>query len=432
MATTIVPKPVSKPEPDTKSFDSTLASARSTLIFSETVSLAIDSFRASKARFLLTMLGMVIGSASIILVVTVGMTGRDYAVATISSLGPNKIEMQYSGGSIIGSDNASSPDYMTREDMMAVAGSVPGVVAYSPMLEVHSRISLGGGITKDAMLLGVSPQYKEIRGLVVLAGRFFDDQDAAAHAKVVVLNKPLAIELFGSTQAAVGQTIAIRGIPLNIIGVFKESIDTYGISEISDETMLIPYEVARYFTGTDIVKEIFFKMADPSMVEPAAQEITALIKSRHRPNSVYHAETLTGILDDMQKIATILTWVLTLAAAITLVVAGVGIMNSMLANIQSRIREIGIRKALGATRREIRLQFLTEAVFLSLSGGVLGTILGLGVPISVRLLTPYELPVPWQAAVIALATSVLVGVIFGTVPANRAARLDPVETLKYE
>jgi putative ABC transport system permease protein len=428
MATTIVPKP----EQETKSFESTLASARSTLNFSEVFALAVDSFRASKARFMLTMLGMVIGSASIILVVTVGMTGRDYAIATISSLGPNKIEMQYSGGSIIGSDNASSPDYMTREDMVAVATSVPGVVAYSPMLEVHDRISLGGGITKDAMLLGVSPQYKEIRGLVVLAGRFFDEQDAAAHAKVVVLNQPLAIQLFGSTQAAVGQTIAVKGIPLSIIGVFKESIDTYGISEISDETMLIPYEVARYFTGTDVVKEIFFKMADSSQVQPAALEITNLIKQRHRANSVYHAETLTGILDDMNKIASILTWVLTLAAAITLIVAGVGIMNSMLANIQARIREIGIRKALGATRREIRLQFLTEAVFMSLSGGILGTILGLGIPVSIRLLTPYQLPVPWQAAVIALATSVLVGVIFGTVPANRAARLDPVETLKYE
>jgi putative ABC transport system permease protein len=173
-------------------------------------------------------------------------------------------------------------------------------------------------------------------------------------------------------------------------------------------------------------------MANSAMVEPAAKQITELIKSRHRPNSIYHAETLTGILEDMAKIATILTWVLTLAAAITLVVAGVGIMNSMLANVQARIREIGIRKALGATRREIRMQFLTEAVFMSLTGGILGTILGLGIPLSVRLLTPYKLPVPWQAAVIALATSVLVGVIFGTVPANRAARLDPVETLKYE
>ena len=421
-----------KPEPGIKSFDSTLASAHTSLIFSEVISLAIDSFRASKARFLLTMLGMVIGSASIILVVTVGLTGRQYAISTISSLGPNKIEMQYSGGNVIGPDNTSSPDLMTREDMMAVVNTVPGIVAYSPMLEVHDRISVGGGITKDTMLLGVSPEYKEVRGLVVLAGRFFDDQDAAAHAKVTVLNKPLAIELFGSEQAAVGQNIAVKGIPLTVIGVFKESVDTYGTSEISDETMLIPYEVARYFTGTDFVKEIFFKMENSNMVEPAAKQITALITSRHRPNSVYRAMTLTDVLKDMDIIANILTVVLTLAAAITLVVAGVGIMNSMLANVQARIREIGIRKALGATRREIRMQFLTEAVFMSLAGGILGTMLGLGIPLALRLLTSYKLPIPWQAAVLALFTSVVVGVVFGTVPANRAARLDPVETLKYE
>jgi putative ABC transport system permease protein len=428
MATTSVPKP----PVEEKTFDSTLASAASTMVFSEIFSLAIDSFRASKARFLLTMLGMVIGSASIILVVTVGLTGKQYALDTISSLGPNKIEMQYSGGTIIGPDNTSTPDQMTYEDMQAVVNSVPGIVAYSPMLEVHDRIGVGGGITKDTMLLGVSPQYREVRGLVVLAGRFFDDQDAEGHAHVVVLNKPLAIELFGNVQAAVGQNITSHGIPLTIVGVFQESIDTYGQSEISDETMLIPYEVARYFTGTDFVKEIFFRMATSAMVQPAAKQITDLIKSRHRPNSVYRAETLTGILDDMAKIANILTWVLTLAAAITLVVAGVGIMNSMLANVQARTREIGIRKALGATQREIRLQFLTEAVFLSLTGGIIGTVLGLGLPLSVSLLTPYKLPVPWQAAVIALATSVIVGVVFGTVPANRAARLDPVETLKYE
>ena len=126
----------------------------------------------------------------------------------------------------------------------------------------------------------------------------------------------------------------------------------------------------------------------------------------------------------MNKVADDLTWVLVIVAAITLVVGGVGIMNSMLANVQSRTREIGIRKALGATRREIRLQFLTEAVFLSLAGGVLGTIIGLGIPISVGLLTPYKIPVGWLAAPIALATSVIVGVIFGTVPANRAARLE--------
>jgi putative ABC transport system permease protein len=138
------------------------------------------------------------------------------------------------------------------------------------------------------------------------------------------------------------------------------------------------------------------------------------------------------VLEDMAKIADMLTYVLTLGAFVTLVVSGVGIMNSMLANVQSRIREIGIRKAMGATSREIRMQFLTEAVFLSLAGGIIGTLIGLALPFSVRFLTPFTIPInPWSA-VIALSTSVLVGVVFGTLPANRAARLDPVETLKYE
>jgi len=423
---------VPNPPPESKSFDNTLASARTTMMFSEVVALAVDSFRANKARFLLTMLGMVIGSASIVLVVTVGQTGRKYAIDTLSTLGPNKIEMQYSGGSIIGPDNTSSPDYMTREDMQAVVDAVPGIVAHSPMLEDHDRISVGGGVSKDTMLLGVSPQYKEVRGLVVLAGRFFDDQDAAVHAKVAVLNQPLALRLFGGEQSAIEKNISIRGIPLTVIGVFKESIPTYGQSEISDDTILIPYEVARYFTGTDNLKEIFFRMKDSKMVDPAAKRITELIQSRHRPSSVYRAQTFTEILKDTGKIVDDLTWVLLLAASITLVVSGVGIMNSMLANVQARVREIGIRKALGATRREIRLQFVTEAVFLSLSGGILGTLLGLAVPFSIRIFTPYKIPVGWQSAPIALATSVVVGIIFGTVPANRAARLDPVETLKYE
>ncbi len=424
MATTSLSKP--------STFEATLAAARTTMVFSEITRLAIDSFRASKVRFLLTMLGMVIGSASIILVVTVGLTGKQYALKTISNIGPNKVEMQYVGGATMGPQNTSTPDYMTREDMNAVKEAVPGIIASSPMLEFHESVSMGGGVTKESMLLGVSPQYREVRNLKVVAGRFFDDQDAMAHTKVAVIVEPFAIALFGSPRAAVDRSISVQGIPFVVIGVFKESTDTLGQSEISEQTILVPYEVARYFTGTDTLKEIFFTMRDASLVTPAAKEITAVIVNRHRPTSVYKAQTLTEILSVMAKIANMLTIVLTLAAAITLIVSGVGIMNSMLATVQARIREIGIRKALGATRKEIRLQFLTEAVFLSLSGGLIGTLVGLAIPLSVSLLTPYKIPVDWRSAVIALGTSVIVGVAFGTLPANRAARLDPVETLKYE
>ncbi len=413
-------------------FDKTLASARSTMMFSEVFRLAVDSFKASKIRFLLTMLGMIIGSASIILVATLGLTGKQYALDQLTSIGPNKIELQYGGGSTVGPDNTSTPDSMTREDMETVLEQVPGIIASSPMLEFHDNISVGGGVTKDTMLLGVSPQYRIVRNLRVLAGRFFDDEDTRGHQHVAVVVEPLALKLFGTAPRAVGQTISITGIPFTIIGVFKESFDTYGQSEISEQTLLIPYPVARYFTGTDTVKEIFFTMKTAAMVQPATRRILEIIRSRHRASSVYNAVTLTELLASMEKIANMLTVVLTLAAAITLIVSGVGIMNSMLANVQARIREIGIRKALGATSKEIRLQFLTEAVFLSLCGGIIGTVIGLAIPLSTALLTPFKIPVnPWSA-IIALSTSVLVGVIFGTLPANRAARLDPVETLKYE
>jgi putative ABC transport system permease protein len=413
-------------------FESTLHSARSSVAFRETLNLAYDSFCASKTRFLLTMLGMVIGSASIVLVATVGLTGKQYALDTISGLGPNKVEMQYSGGVVMGPDNVSSPDFMTREDMDAVDAQVPGIIASSPMLESHDRIAIGSGISKDAMLLGVSPQYKQIRNLKLKAGRFFDDQDDLTHAQVAVVVGPMARELFGTYDDAVGKTISIHGIPFTIIGVFVESMSTFGQSEISEHTLLVPYEVARYFNGTDDLKEIFFSMQNSMEVEPAADRITKIIQHRHRATSVYKAQTLTEILSDMDRIGTMLTIVLILASTITLIVSGVGIMNSMLANVQSRIKEIGIRKALGATSREIRMQFLTEAVFLSLSGGLIGTLIGLAIPYSIGLFTDFAIPTSYLAAVISLTTSVLVGVIFGTLPANRAALLDPVATLKYE
>jgi putative ABC transport system permease protein len=418
------------PTPD--SFDRTLRSARSSISFTEILHLAYDSFCSSKTRFMLTMLGMVIGSASIVLVVTVGLTGKRYALDAISGLGPNKVEMQYQGGSIMGPDNVSSPDYMTREDLKAVVDQVPGIVASSPMLEFHDRISIGSGISKNAMLLGVSPQYRKVRNLKLLAGRFFDDEDDTAHAHVAVIVLAMAKELYGSPADAVDHTISISGIPFTIIGVFDESMSTFGTSEISDHTLLVPYEVARYFTGSDTLKELFFSLDSPETVEPAARQITEVIHSRHRATSEYHAETLTDILKTMGQIANMLTVVLLLAATITLIVSGVGIMNSMLANVQSRIKEIGIRKALGATAREIRLQFLTEAVCLSVAGGLVGTVLGLAIPLSVRLFTSFKIPVNAWSGVVALATSVIVGVIFGTLPANRAAELDPVATLKYE
>jgi putative ABC transport system permease protein len=413
-------------------FQQTLLSARRTMMLSEILKLAIDSFRASKLRFALTALGMVIGTASVILVVTIGLTGRQFILNEIQKIGTNEVEVEYSGGGAVGAEKVQYNDFLTREDEQEVLRQVPSVVASSPVLESHDRISFGSGVVKDTLVLGVSPQYRQVRNLIVLSGRFFDEQDESAHMKCAVITVPFARDMFGSEDAALGKEFSIQGIPFRIVGIFKESVDTFGETEIADETILIPFSVARYFTGTDDVKQLYFTIRSMDEVPDATREIQRVIQARHKPNSVYKTFDLRELLSMANNISMALIVVLVLVAAVTLAVGGVGIMNIMLANVRARIREIGIRKALGATYREIKLQFLAEAVIISLAGGLVGCAVGLAVPLSIRLFSDYTLPISVWSVVIALAAATVVGVVFGTVPATRAAQMDPVEALKYE
>jgi putative ABC transport system permease protein len=413
-------------------FQETLLSARRTMVLSEILRIALDSFRASKLRFALTALGMVIGTASVILVVTIGMTGKQFILSEIQKIGTNEVELEYAGGGASGTENTIYNDYLTRDDEKLVDGQLPGVMYSSPVLEMHTRISFGGGVVKDTLVLGVSPDYRFIRNLLVPYGRFLDETDETAHFNCAVVTDTFARLRYGGSDAAVGREFEISGIPFTIIGVFKESVTDFGQSEIADETILVPFSVARYFTGSENVKQIYFSMRSMNEVADAAKEIHRIVSAHHRLNSVYKTQDLREVLNMAATISNILTAVLVLVAAVTLAVGGVGIMNIMLATVRSRIREIGIRKALGATYREIKLQFLAEAVIISLTGGVVGTVLGLMLPLSVRFFTDYNLPISFFSIVIALAAAVGVGVVFGTVPATRAAQMDPVESLKYE
>jgi putative ABC transport system permease protein len=230
----------------------------------------------------------------------------------------------------------------------------------------------------------------------------------------------------------VGQVIKLNGLPFTVIGVFKERVETFGQSEVEENTMAIPYSVSRFFLPSNAVRQIYFTVASPDEVTAATAQIKRVLQSRHRPESVYNVENLTQLVNLAEKTANILTVVLLLIAAVVLLVSGIGIMNIMLATVSARTREIGIRKAVGATKREIRLQFLSEAILISLSGGVLGIIIGLAIPYSVRFLTAYRIPISGLSAIIAIVVCSLVGILFGTLPAIRAAQLDPVESLRYE
>src|SRR5215475_5999198 len=403
---------------------------RSTIRLNEILSFSYETFISNKVRFALTALGMVIGTASLILVVTIGMTGKQYVQRLIQAIGANMIYVEYSGGAQ--RITASAADPLTVDDMRAVQEQVPSVTYASPLIVLSERIATGSGKEKDITVMGASPEYQRVRNLIVLSGRFFDGEDSQSRNKVGVLTKKMAEEIYGSVDAAVGQTIKLNGLPFTVIGAFKEGVDTFGQSEVQDYTMVIPSTVSRYFTETAAVKQIFFTVASPDDVIPATNQIQKVVQSRHRPESVYAVSNLTQLLTVWDKIANALTIGLLLIAAVTLLVSGIGIMNIMLATVSSRIREIGIRKAIGATNREIRFQFLAEAMLISLIGGVAGIVIGLAIPFYVRFFTAYRIPISGLSAIIAIAVSSLVGMIFGTLPATRAAQLDPVESLRYE
>lgn len=395
------------------------------LAFGEIVRFAYGTFCADKARFSLTALGMAIGTASVILVVTIVMTGKQYALDEIQGIGLNMIVVEYQGGE-------RGSDFVTVDDMHAALRQVPGIVAASPVVPLSVRIPIGFGKEREIKLLGVFPDYFTVRNLVLLSGRFFDTEDEQAHSKVGVIAQRLAEQLYGSVYEAVGKIVKVSGLPVTIIGTFRERVNTFGGSEVTENTMVIPYTVIGYFTNPPIVRQIYFSAAEPSLVIPVTKHLEELIRSRHRPQSSYFVQNLTGVVAIADRTANALTWVLLLVSAMTLLVSGVGIMNIMLATVNSRVSEIGIRKTLGATNRQIQFQFLAEAVMISLIGGLAGEIFGLSLPLSLRFFTQYRIPISALSVIVAIAVSSSVGILAGTAPASLAARLDPVESMRHE
>ncbi len=381
---------------------------------------------------MLTALGMVIGTASVILVVTISLTSQDYILDQIEGVGSNMVFASYEIGTQSSSAEVSG-DYIKTSDVQAIREQLAPRITAATGIESNYDSMFLNGREQRLLVIGSDEYYKPVRNIAVLAGRFLDAGDISLRQKVALLTQKLAVSIYGSQQAAVGQMIKIRGLQFTIIGTFKEKVDTFGQSELNDKTVLIPITVQQYFVPVDRIDPLYVQVRNPADVESVTAEVQEILQSRHRVGATYKVENLGAILAAAKSIALVLSLVLVLVSAIALVISGIGIMNIMLVTVTERTREIGLRKAVGAPRRDILMQFLLEAVLISLSGGSLGIVLGVAMPLSVRFFVDnLNIPISVWSIVIAFTVSSLVGLIFGILPASRASRLNPTEALRYE
>jgi putative ABC transport system permease protein len=395
----------------------------------ETMSVAVDALRANKLRTVLTSIGVIIGSASIVLVVTVALTSKKYVISQIEAVGSN----------LVWAEMVKTPDKvqplsheLTLGDMEAVKSSIPEVTNVAGLSDMPMTVVVGGQ-TRPVALIGVTEGYQKIRRLIILRGRYFDTVDMESNSKVCLITKELATRVYG-VENPVGRQLRMGELSFTVIGVFKERAATFGLTEVQDESVLIPFPLMTIYKGREVLSELYAQAATPDDVKTVGRQMDRLLKSRHPAEAEYKVQTLTAILGAARTIAFALTVVLVLIAFIAMLISGIGIMNIMLVTVRERTREIGVRKAIGAPRKEIMAQFLIEAFLISGGGAVLGILIGLAIPVAVQQLLPgnMRVPISGSSVVAAFLVSSLTGLFFGWLPANQAARLDPVESLRYE
>jgi putative ABC transport system permease protein len=396
--------------------------------FRETVSVAIDALRANKVRAMLTSLGVIIGSASIVLVVTVALTSKKFVLSQIESIGSNLVWVEL----VRRPDTAQPLSYeMTLEDMEA-AKSIPNVIEVAGTRELPMTV-IAGGVERPVNLVGVTDGYQAIRRLLVLRGRYFDAGDMEMRSKVCLITTQLAERIFGQ-ENPIGKSVRAGELTFTVIGVFRERVETFGLSDIQENSVIIPFTLMKYYTGMEVVRLLDAQAARAEDVPSVQRQLSQLLRTRHPDGAEYKVQSLTAILGAARSISLALTILLIVIAFIALLISGIGIMNIMLVTVQERTREIGIRKAIGAARREIMYQFLVESIVISGGGAVIGILIGIAIPVGAQFFLPGNLRVPVSplSVIVAFVVSCSTGLFFGYLPANQAARLQPVESLRYE
>jgi len=400
------------------------------MIRNETWMVAIDALRANRVRAALTMLGVIIGSMCIVLVATISLTGRRYIIALIEGVGTNIVyaKLVRAGPQ----DTTALSDEISMGDLEAILRSSPQVVAAAGTRSLGRSIVVDGKVYPIS-LVGVTEEFQRIRNLLILRGRFLDGGDMSTRSKVCVITEELAQLLF-TFENPVGRNVRVGELSFTIVGVFKERVSTFGTSEIQRETVLIPLSLMKYYTGSEFISVLYVQASSPDDVPVVTRQFERVLRERHRAEAVYRVENLAALLETAQKIALALSVVLLVIGFIALLISGIGIMNIMLVTVTQRTREIGIRKAIGAPRREILWQFLLEAFIISGTGAIVGILIAVAIPLLARPLLPggLRVPVSWISVLLAFFVTCLTGILFGYLPANRAAKLAPTESLRYE
>ena len=405
------------------------------MLFTELLKMAALSLVANKLRTLLTMLGIIIGVAAVIAMVSVGMGVKKNVVDSISRLGSNLL-MVMPGSSNRGGVRgaAGSVITLTYDDAKAIKEKIKDVSYVSPTVQGSYQVVYGHE-NWNTTVTGVIPEYVDIQSITMKSGLFFTEHDVEVRSRVAVIGTTVATNLFGEVNP-VGKKIRIGNAPYTIIGLVASKGQS-SMGQDQDDIVLIPLTTAQErLIGITYVRSINVQVADADKMDQVQNQIESLLRQRHRikadAEDDFNVRNLTSIMETMSETTTMITLLLGSVAGISLIVGGIGIMNIMMVSVTERTREIGIRKAIGATYSNVMLQFLIESTMISVIGGIIGIFLGIGLARAISQFGNFTTVISAASIVVSFGFSLFVGIVFGMLPARKAARLDPIDALRYE
>ena len=397
--------------------------------------IALKALNNNKLRCFLTMLGIIIGVASVITMLAIGQGSKNSIKAQISEMGSNMImirpgNMQRGGVR----QNAEDMQTLKIEDYESLK-SVPGVAAVSPMVNSSGQL-VNGNNNYPSSVYGVTPEYLDIRKLKVKDGSIFSEQDIKSAAKVCILGKTVVDNLFSNGEDPVGRVVRFGKIPLTVIGVL-ESKGTNSMGQDQDDVVIAPYTtVMKRILAVDYLQELFASAVDESQTEETIDNITEVLRANHRlkedADNNFEIRSQQELSQMMNSTSDMMTVLLACIAGISLLVGGIGIMNIMYVSVTERTREIGLRMSIGARGIDILSQFLIEAVIISVTGGVIGIILGIIASWLVTVIANWPVAIQLYSVVLSFAVCTVTVIFFGWYPAQKASNLDPIEAIRYE